>query len=385
MNSPKCFHNYSKALKTLAILLVALFFSSVSATAGVDFLVFDYDVSSDVVDKWMGPAYTDLTIKMLNAGGTIRAVPRGDFRRMLLRRGAGADRNFSMEQKEEYRSVMGARFFVEGIFEERKGTVYFTGTYIDPESGEVGDISFDSKSGKYEDIADKLISKLTSIANVKERPKFSVVAGTSSIDAFVKCWQGVYEYEFGDIKKAAKLLSDSSQLDPGYAEPLYSLGKIYIERADFVKAGEMFERAAKADHNSHRAYFWLGFTAFLKADNFKAEDNIVRALELYPGNPEYLYQAGMIFRKTFRYADAVEKFKAAVEVDSSITDAWYQLASIYAYMKRKDDTIKNLRQAIKWGGDDTLKKIRNDGDFKWLAGDRDFQKLLESHAGHGGK
>lgn len=382
---PEQFHNSSRALKALALALVVIFLSSVHAAAGVDFLVFDYDVKSDVTDKWMGPAYTDLTIKILNRNGKIRAVPRGDLRRMLHRRGAGEDRNFSMEQKEEYRSVMGAKYFVEGVFEERKGVIYFLGTYIDPESGEVGDISFESKAGKYEDIAEKFISKLSELNGVKEPLKFAAAAGTSSTEAFEKCWEGVYEYEFGDLKKAVKLLTDSSQLDPGYAEPLYVLGKIYIERADFVKAGELFQRAAKADPESHRAYFWLGFTAFLKADNFRAEENIIKALELYPGNPEYLYQAGMIFRKTFRYSEAVEKFKAAVDADPSIADAWYQLASIYAYMKRKDETLKHLKQAIKWGGDETVKKARNDGDFKWLAGDKDFLKLFQSHSGHGGK
>lgn len=368
------------ALLAIAMAIMACFSSHASA-AGASIVVFDFDAEKAPDAKWLGPALADFSINLLNRSSQAKnnrdkAIPREDLMRLARRRTMGSVAAMSMESRENILRSAGASSMIEGKLEQRRTGAIFTGTYINIDTGDIKDISFETKDFNHEKIEAKLKDKLALVDPGVKQLGYAAGAGTDNKKAFALCWEGVYLYERGDIKKAVRLLSDSAAASPKFIEPLIALGRIFAEQTDFISAEKSFRDALKASPADHRANFWLGFTYYLMADNMLAEKYLKKAIELRPENTEYAFQLGALYKKTFRHADAAKMFKASVEIDHTMADSWYELAGIFALMKKKQETLSNLEQAAKWGGPEMRKKISNDQDFKWLADDKDFKKLI---------
>ena len=97
-----------------------------------------------------------------------------------------------------------------------------------------------------------------------------------------------------------------------------------------------------------------------------------------PDNPLYHWQLGVFYRSTSLYDKALEELNRAVTLDPAMAPAWYELAAIYAYVKKLDKTLDNLEKAVKFGGRAYANRVKNDPEFGWLGKDKRFKQILQS-------
>ena len=62
-----------------------------------------------------------------------------------------------------------------------------------------------------------------------------------------------------------------------------------------------------------------------------------------------------------------------------MADAWYQLAAIYAMMKREEETFSYIEKALEWGPPDIKNMLENDADFGWLRKSTRWIGLMKEH------
>lgn len=363
--------------KAIVILILATAcLLSAERAWGFDVLVFDFEPDKSFSEEWAAAALTDYTIRMLNNTDPGSAMPRDRLQRLVARWSRTSRQISSFETRDAIRQHVGAKLIIEGSLAQDRNEMIFTGTLINPDTGAVHELSFSSKNFDLGKAQNQIKLKLEKALGSKLKAISPALLGTKDTDAYILYWKGIVLYERGDPEKALPFFEQASGRDDSYIEPRLMAGRIMLEKALFSQAAEQFRRIAKKAPSDPRAHFLLGLTCSLQRQNAPALESLKRATTLDPGNPEYHYQLGQFYKDTYRYSEAIPELRKAVEIDQSLFDAWYQLALIHAVMKQEKQTLDCLEKATRWGGQEILKKMRNDGDFEWLSGHAGFQSLL---------
>jgi tetratricopeptide (TPR) repeat protein len=106
--------------------------------------------------------------------------------------------------------------------------------------------------------------------------------------------------------------------DPVVLAMLYNnQGESYFNTGDYNKALECFKNAVKADKNMSEAWFNRGKTYLQLAQLKEAEEDIVKALTLQPGNALWNYTLGEVYRKKQDYQNAVQRYSQAIVTDKT--------------------------------------------------------------------
>jgi Tfp pilus assembly protein PilF len=92
----------------------------------------------------------------------------------------------------------------------------------------------------------------------------------------------------GQNQAAAKLLREVAADNPDFHDIGYSLGLLLAEQKNYTEAAEYLQKAAEGLPQRARIHYNLGqLLAFLQKDR-QAEEALSRALQLEPGNMDYL-------------------------------------------------------------------------------------------------
>ncbi|MCP5104843.1 MAG: sulfatase-like hydrolase/transferase [bacterium] len=119
--------------------------------------------------------------------------------------------------------------------------------------------------------------------------------------------QGKYLEAIENAKKAAELEPENIRLNLKYADILVKLQKI-------TEALELYEKLSKKEKlaDDHGFFFWYAKYSFTYGSIKRAEELMRRAVRLKP-NGNYHFYFALILSKNFKYKEAVESMRTALE------------------------------------------------------------------------
>ncbi|KAH6904901.1 ADP/ATP carrier receptor [Coprinopsis sp. MPI-PUGE-AT-0042] len=163
--------------------------------------------------------------------------------------------------------------------------------------------------------------------------------------------RGTFKFLIGDVDGSKEDLQSAIDIYPASTQSLVKIASVHMEQGDPVKAFECFEEAIKHNSNDPDIYYHRGQVLFIMSDFEKAAQDYTKSTEL---DDQFVfshiqlavaqYKAGNVansmaqFRRTLakfpqrsepqnyygellldqqRFADAVEKFDKAVEIEKA--------------------------------------------------------------------
>nr|WP_246272498.1 tetratricopeptide repeat protein [Phyllobacterium pellucidum] len=172
--------------------------------------------------------------------------------------------------------------------------------------------------------------------------------------------------------------------DPQDMRTYLAIGSIYSQDKNFRQAAETYDKAVAALANPKREdwsiYYQRGIAYERLKEWDKAEPNFLKALDLYPDQPQVLNYLGYSWidmnMKLEQGLDLIKKAVAARPQDGYIVDS---LGWAYYRLGRYDEAVAQLEQAVKLRAEDAT---INDhlGDAYWRAGRKLEATFQWSHA-----
>jgi tetratricopeptide (TPR) repeat protein len=131
--------------------------------------------------------------------------------------------------------------------------------------------------------------------------------------------------------------------------PLQNWGDILCDQDKWPEAESKYRDAIAADTSDAVTYNGLGLALAGQKRFDKAADAYAESIRLYGDATDRKYplqNCGWMLADRYDHADAVEKFRAAVDADLSDADSWFGLGSALGEFKHYDDAYAALQRAI---------------------------------------
>ena len=111
----------------------------------------------------------------------------------------------------------------------------------------------------------------------------------------------------------------------------YEYGLVYLEKGNFARAYEEFEKARRTSPKNDRAYFGLGLIHYFQGHFEKARSSYKKAIELNPQVPEYYNNMAAVLAKLGRWKDVIQYCQVALEYPNYSTPgfAYYNMGCAY--------------------------------------------------------
>jgi TolB-like protein/DNA-binding winged helix-turn-helix (wHTH) protein len=183
-------------------------------------------------------------------------------------------------------------------------------------------------------------------------------------DAFDAYLQGYHYYQrrtAKDVDMAARYYDRATQLDPSYALAWVGLSRAryWQANAGVVPTGEgqrlareAVERALALNPNLAAAHAQMGrLKRQVDFDWIGANASIQRAIELEPGNPEYLRVAAASAAYLGRLDQALQLGRRAVDLDPLNADSWENLGEIEFFAGQLDHAAADCKKALELNPD----------------------------------
>lgn len=177
-----------------------------------------------------------------------------------------------------------------------------------------------------------------------------------------KLGETLLKVDSADSRKARLHLETAVKLKPDFHEALLSLGRYYLARQEYDKAGELFKKLTATQEFADKAFLYLGIgsketkdtaTALVyfekavqvNAQNYEAAMQValIKAQQNDPRTPDYFdrviainefsdeayYGKGLYLQKKEKYKDAIEHYEKARQLNPGHILATYNIAVIY--------------------------------------------------------
>jgi Tfp pilus assembly protein PilF len=80
--------------------------------------------------------------------------------------------------------------------------------------------------------------------------------------------------------------------------------------------------------------------------------------------------------KRKNYQAALQPIKEAIQLNPQFSDAWYNLAAVYAHLGERVNAVQSLKKAIDLNPA-LASEARQDSDFEGLRADPEFSAMIE--------
>jgi tetratricopeptide (TPR) repeat protein len=155
---------------------------------------------------------------------------------------------------------------------------------------------------------------------------------------------GMAYYWQGDYKSAVKALLRATDLAPSDPHPYYFLSRAYKhapgEAPEVIARFKRFESLRPADPRAAYYYamsLWKGKEMESSgADLGEIESLLKKAVKLDPSFAEAYLELGNFYSQEHQYAEAVPEYQRALQLDSTLTDAYYRLGQAYVHLGNKE-------------------------------------------------
>ncbi len=129
--------------------------------------------------------------------------------------------------------------------------------------------------------------------------------------------------------EAEQLLLTAREFDPTSPQVHTRLGLLYINRKDYEKAVDAYQKAVKLDARQADAFFNLGYIYAVTKNYAKAQEMYTRAVELSPAFlDEALFNLAVVQQQLGKRRECIENLKRAVEINPENRQARQHLKTL---------------------------------------------------------
>lgn len=153
--------------------------------------------------------------------------------------------------------------------------------------------------------------------------------------------------ELGDADLAISFISRASQLFPGNAAYLISLGMAYRAKRLFDLSLACYSRVLEIQPDSPSAYFGAGNTQQSQGQLDDAAKSFAKALELNPDFIEARYNLANLEKSSGKYSEAIDNYKTVVTEKPDFADAYHNMGSALYELGRLDEARASYESALK--------------------------------------
>jgi rhomboid protease GluP len=137
-------------------------------------------------------------------------------------------------------------------------------------------------------------------------------------------------------------LQKSVRLQPNFAPAHAALAQAYIAKHDFENAAVEMERVIVLNPRNEDAYYRLGLIYLELKQPTKAQGIFAQLLKLNPNSTDGHAGLADAFADQHRNLEALDEYKRAAALDSSIQGVNYNMGVMQARLKLYDDAIASL-------------------------------------------
>lgn len=172
--------------------------------------------------------------------------------------------------------------------------------------------------------------------------------------------------KIGDKKSALDNFNKCIEIDEMDFISYNDIGSIYEEQGDFELAKKYFEKSLSINPKYFRALFNMGVVYKDLGNLDKALEYYISAIE-YDQNPYIYLNMSAIYIERKDYLGAIDILNEGILYNPDSVNLFYNRACSKANLSRKDEAIKDLKEAI---------KINKDA-FDWAKKDPDLYNIVK--------
>ncbi len=165
----------------------------------------------------------------------------------------------------------------------------------------------------------------------------------------------------------------------------YNLGNFYQQQQMYPQALISYNKAVELEDEAISAMVNASMIHSILGDNKSSEEKLLQALAIDPDNPAANLNYGLLLAELQRFKESVTHLKHALEVDSTLSAAAYNLAVISAQTNINDAVKYSLMafkitpENLKYGYTHAYYLIQNGETQKAIS---TTEKVLNSHPGY---
>ena len=165
-------------------------------------------------------------------------------------------------------------------------------------------------------------------------------------NAAIHFFFGIVCVEMDLVLEARDSLRRAVELNPGSPYYAYALGAVTIQDADSSEAIAQFQRYLAIKPDDPHGRFALGIALYHSADYAAARKQLESAAETAVTAAGANYFLGRIELQQFRLAEAIGRFRRAIEASPTYADAYADLGLAYARTRDYGHAELALQQAV---------------------------------------
>ncbi len=313
-------------------------------------------IGEQAEDEWLGTGLSETVTTTLQEIEGLVVWGREQLRESLRRLGAEAT-ELAPEDAVQLGRMIGARWVVAGAYQRLGDQVRVTARIVEVESGRVvRAVKMDGRLDAIFELQDRIVAELAaglrgSVAAAHEGDETKVVA---AYEALSKGLLNIRADSYESLDRAVILFERALALDPDYVRAQIELGSAYAQKADYLVAPELAERAIAIlrrvlETRPRLARVWreLGLVLISHGNAREGIESLRRALSLAPEDPRIV--AGLargLFIGAGEFKESASYFERALERSPEAGWYWMQLAHCRALMREFKKGEKAARRAI---------------------------------------
>jgi tetratricopeptide (TPR) repeat protein len=163
---------------------------------------------------------------------------------------------------------------------------------------------------------------------------------------------GVVYSQKGDKIKAEEEYKKAILYNPNLGNAYANLGAIYGDQGKHQLALEYYQKALQVGVDSAFVFYNIGIEYFNQGQLDQAKKNYELSLALREDAPEVHYLLGETYLQKGMVEEAIKEYKNTIRYDPGNASAFYRLGTIYNQMGKKEEAIENLESFVNlWKGD----------------------------------
>ncbi len=307
-------------------------------------------------DEWLGTGLSETVTTALQEVEGLVVWGREQLRESLRRLGVEAT-ELAPEDAVQLGRMIGARWVLSGAYQRLGEHVRVTARVVEVESGRVlRAVKQDGRLDAIFELQDRIVAELASglrgsVAAAHEGEETKIVA---AYEALAKGLLNVRADSYESLDRAILFFERAVALDPDYVRAQIELAAALEQKANYLTAPELHERAAailrkvlEARPRLARAWRELGMSLISLGRVRDGVENLRRALSLAPDDART--QAGLargLFIGMADFRAAAEMFERSVERNPEAGWYWMQLAHCCALLREFKRGEKAAKRAI---------------------------------------